>query len=1034
MNPSPAIRRRTFLQTTAAALALPPICESAADERSAKLADGLIQITMWDPVEVLICGSTLFACQLAVDSARAGLRTALMMERVNPFLEGVSCLRPWVEAAQIAALPEILLNVTRNPATSEAAGERTYFNASTAALEIEDQLCDAGVQFFYNSPAAGALGSGDQLAGVVFGGKTGLFAREAMVIVDATADATIARAVGADFRPVAGPRRYHWTVDLVKPVLLPRQTRYQAANGTQVTVQIHHYFAEFDFVLDSRSSGPFALAEDYELIYAAALECPWAETEKRFRGADAFLSSGGDRLAANSPRVPGFDNLLVFGPQGIPGNQEGSLALRNPLRLFSAFPHPLAQLRDARRPLRSHDPKHSRFAFLNRGVPEAPPARKSLAHRFHDHGFAEPGTTTEFIQFAPPASSRSASVLVVGGGTSGNAATFAAASLGLDTLCLERGPELGGTNTIGGVNKLWFGNRTRAFEDYYAAMDARNDGRNAPGFFRGVSKSGAHVLFHSTITGVALADCTVQAIYVITPAGLAAVEAPRMVDASGDGSIAAWAGCGYTFGGGHDELTLWASFAGYRPGNAEALRPFLSPLDERSPLDLTRFILAMRRNSKISLESKHVPPPFYVAPRESRHIRGGKTVTFLDVLAGRRFKDGVFRALSNPDIKGVATSDAAKSGFIPVDWRFVLQVTVPYSAMLPEGLDNVILAGKAYSATHDAFATARMQRDLCVMGLVAGHAVRLAVDRKVLLRDIPVPELQATLIAKGMLQPEDLAGDDFGFGLSPEELVAKLTTASSLDECLAVSAQLCLLPPEQTSGLLEPLAAQPENRALLRVAAFLGRRPALDRYLALVQSALDQPQLSNELFGGKATGHRMPDQGYAPDAALWLGSLAHARDRSATPLLAKLAGRVSDNPEEIRSTWGYFFSLACGFERLAGPEGCEPLRQLLSKEIFANRGVPRNADLRRCADIAAERLTYLRLALSRALTRCGDPQGAHTLCEFLNEARLCYARAAHAELVAATGVDLGFRDSDWLAWLDQRGSQLRPNPLTTPFG
>lgn len=128
-----------------------------------------------------------------------------------------------------------------------------------------------------------------------------------MVIVDATADATIARAAGATFEPVAGPRR---TADLVKPVLAPRQTRYQASNGAQVAVHLHHYFAEFEFVLDSRSSGPFALADDYETIHAVSLECPCSETEKRFRGADAFLSSGCDRLAANSPRIPGFDNLL----------------------------------------------------------------------------------------------------------------------------------------------------------------------------------------------------------------------------------------------------------------------------------------------------------------------------------------------------------------------------------------------------------------------------------------------------------------------------------------------------------------------------------------------------------------------------------------------------------------------------------------------------------------------------------------------------------------------------------------------------
>lgn len=479
-------------------------------------------------------------------------------------------------------------------------------------------------------------------------------------------------------------------------------------------------------------------------------------------------------------------------------------------------------------------------------------------------------------------------------------------------------------------------------------------------------------------------------------------------------------------------MTLWASYAGYKPGNPEALRPFLSPLDERSPLDATRFILAMRRNSRLSLDSKHYPPPFFVAPRETRHIRGGKTVTFLDVLAGRRFKDGVFRAESNPDIKGVATSDVAKSGFIPLDWKFLLQVTVPYAAMIPPALDNVIIAGKAYSVSHDALSTARMQRDLCVMGMVAGQAVRLAVDRRVLLRDIPIKELQATLIAKGMLKPDDVADDDFGFGLSPAEMARKVATTPNMDGNLAASAMLCLLPRAQAQAAMEPYAAS-DQPGVNRVLSFLGSRQGVDRYLEKVTQALNEPVLSLELFGGKATGHLMPDQGYAPTSALMLGSLAHARERRAVPLLAKLGSRVPCEPKSIRSTWGYFYSLACGFERLACPEGRAPLKRVLGEAMFADRTVSRDGDLRTCKDVPAERLTYLRLAFARALTRCGDPDGALALCGFLNEARVCYARAARAELAAASGQDFGFRAEEWRKWIQKNGATLKPNPLTTPF-
>jgi hypothetical protein len=525
----------------------------------------------------------------------------------------------------------------------------------------------------------------------------------------------------------------------------------------------------------------------------------------------------------------------------------------------------------------------------------------------------------------------------------------------------------------------------------------------------------------------------VSRIYVITPFGLTAVAAPRFIDATGDGSLAAWAGCGYTFGGEHDEMSLWASFAGYVPGRQEALRPFLSPLDERSALDTTRFILAMRRNSRAPKDAKHTPPPFFVAPRESRHIRGGKAVTFLDVLAGRRYRDGVFRMESNPDIKGLATSDAAKSGFIPTDWKRLYQVTVPYAAMIPVNLDNVIIAGKAYSVTHDALSAARMQRDLCVMGLVAGEAVKLATAGQVALRDIPVTELQKICLAKGMLKPGDVAADDLGFGLTPEAIARKIATTAVMDEALPASAMLCLLPRDQAIAALQA-HAEADSPALQRVRCFLGLRPGVESYLQQVDHALSEPVLSKELYGGTATGHKMPDQGYAPTAALMLGSLAHAREPRTGPRLAKLAARVTFDEKDLRSSWGYFYSLACGYERLPGREGVAPLQRVLGTDLFQNRVIRRDGDLRACRDTTAERLAYLRLALARALTRCGAVEGAIELCGFLEEARVCFARAARAELVAATAQDFGFRAGEWRVWLQQHGRTLRPNPLTTAFG
>jgi glycine/D-amino acid oxidase-like deaminating enzyme len=980
-----------------------------------------------EPAEVLVCGTTLFACQLALDAAKRGKKTVLVMDRVNPFFEGISCLRPWLDPADAAIFPAVVKGVL-TPETSETRDGRLYFNASKAALEMEDQLTEAGVRFYYNAAVAGALGYEGHLGGVVFGGKTGLFAIESEQVVDATLEATVARACGVRSTPNEGARRFHYVVDLASSVA-PRSVSYTASNGAGVTVQIHHYFASFEVTLDTRSQGPLALSEDFDQVYAASLEMPWGSAEKRFRGADGFLTSGSDTLAVSDGVVEGFDNLWVFGPKGIAGNSDGSLLLKEWSALFKAFPNALDRVCAAKVHILG---QHPRYEFWNRGVPCDAEAGRTLSHRFYDHGFEEPGATLEKVGFEPPQAVLHAEVIIAGGGTSGNAAAYASATLGLGTVCLERGWELGGTNTVGGVTNLWFGKRTKAFDDYYEAMGATNNGLNAPGFYRGVRKAGVRVLFGCSITGVAYQGRIVRRIYLATPHGFIAVEAPRYIDATGDGSVAAWAGSGYSFGGEHDELTLWASFAGYKPGRGEALRPFLSPCDERSPLDATRFILSMRRNSKISLEQLHVPPPFYLAPRETRHIRGGRTLTYLDLLAGRRFRDGVFRVESNPDIKGLATSDAAKAGFIPTNWKALYQATVPYAAMISESLDNVIIAGKAYSVTHDALSAARMQRDMCVMGMVAAHAVRLAVDRNVALRAIPVDVLQKTLISKGMLKAADVSDDDYGFGMSPEDMARKVANSGDMDACLSASAMLCVIPRGSALAALEPYISSSQP-SVQRVLCFLGIARGADAYVQQVGRALTEPELSNELFGGFGTKHLMPDQGYAPVSALMLGSLCSIRDPRAVPLLARLAERLAVEPRDLRPGWGYFYSLACGFERLACAEGRGPLKTVLAAPSFKDPVITRAGDIRGCRDTVGERMAYLKMALSRALLRCGDVEGALRLCEFLNEARVCLARAARAELVIATEQDFGFNAEAWRDWIGAHAASFKVNPLTTTF-
>jgi hypothetical protein len=75
---------------------------------------------------------------------------------------------------------------------------------------------------------------------------------------------------------------------------------------------------------------------------------------------------------------------------------------------------------------------------------------------------------------------------------------------------------------------------------------------------------------------------------------------------------------------------------------------------------------------------------------------------------------------------------------------------LPYRMLLPRretaaGADNLLVAGRCASMTHDGQSAARVTGACFVMGQAAGTAAAMAVRENVSVHDIPVPQLQSTL-------------------------------------------------------------------------------------------------------------------------------------------------------------------------------------------------------------------------------------------------------------------------------------------------
>ena len=139
----------------------------------------------------------------------------------------------------------------------------------------------------------------------------------------------------------------------------------------------------------------------------------------------------------------------------------------------------------------------------------------------------------------------------------------------------------------------------------------------------------------------------------------------------------------------------------------------------------------------------------YTAPvgiRESRNIVGDYVLQKEDVLSGREFADSVARGAYPIDIhdpKGGRT----QFQFIKDGGSY----SIPYRCLLPVGVENLLVAGRCLSATHEAMGTARIMGAVMSQGEAVGTAAAQAIRDGVLPRQVDIAKVQETLKKSGAL-------------------------------------------------------------------------------------------------------------------------------------------------------------------------------------------------------------------------------------------------------------------------------------------
>jgi hypothetical protein len=136
--------------------------------------------------------------------------------------------------------------------------------------------------------------------------------------------------------------------------------------------------------------------------------------------------------------------------------------------------------------------------------------------------------------------------------------------------------------------------------------------------------------------------------------------------------------------------------------------------------------------------------------RESRRIMGDYILGKQDVADARKFKDVIGKSSFSSGAKHVATTDTISYQEIvyPKDGG---SYDIPYRCLVPQGIENLLVAGKAISTDRDSYK--RFLQETMVTGQAAGVAAAVCARKGITPRQLEsdVSELQAILLKQGAI-------------------------------------------------------------------------------------------------------------------------------------------------------------------------------------------------------------------------------------------------------------------------------------------
>lgn len=322
-----------------------------------------------------------------------------------------------------------------------------------------------------------------------------------------------------------------------------------------------------------------------------------------------------------------------------------------------------------------------------------------------------------------------------------------------------------------------------------------------------LDEAGVNFLFHAFASDVMIDQNTLKGVVFETKSGPLVIQARVIIDCTGDGDIAAYCKIPFEIGRQEDHLVqpmtlifrmaefnhknfesyvkqhpdqwrsvhgLWdlireASAKGELQLPREDILFFATPHEKEVSINSTRVIHVFgtdiwdlsyaewksRQQMKqvVSFLKRYVPgfensyviqSGVNVGVRETRRINGEYQLTVEDILTARKFPDAIARStypvdIHNPGGKGTILKRIPEGDFYEI----------PMRCLLPQRIDNLLIAGRAISGTHEAHSSYRVMPVSMATGQAAGVCAGISVKKQVTTRKVPFQDVQLELIRQG---------------------------------------------------------------------------------------------------------------------------------------------------------------------------------------------------------------------------------------------------------------------------------------------